>query len=468
MAEGIAVHGPLLRAIGVYGHDRVEPIVLASLVTGDPLLIIGSAGTGKTYLLNSLAEALGLEHRHYNASLINFDDLVGFPYPKEDGEGIRYLQTPATVWDAESVLVDEISRCKPEHQNRFFSLVHERRIQGIALPHLRYRWAAMNPCMPNQGHGNYEGSVPLDQALADRFAFVIEVPDWDGLSDGDRRLVSDPRGDGIISTDDCGLREALEAAGSRYRTLFDAFPDAYRDYATHAATLLGTAGIRLSPRRVRQLSRNLLAVAAVNGGRASDDLFRLTLSCTIPDSAWGSVPEETAVRGAHRAAWDAAFSTGTDRWLNGFVLEPSLGKRVKRLLNDCPDSDTATLAVSRTLASEPAERRAAFAFALYPVALACPGLVGNEGVNELGKLAGEIVHVEGEIEWQERVSGPRTNHPGYEGFSSALKGLRGPRRQRAQQLFNYLLVNKVPVKDPASLEKELNTCIAAIRSWRRR
>jgi len=43
-------------------------LVLAALVTEDPLLLIGASGTGKTFLLNSLSEALGLEHRHYNAS----------------------------------------------------------------------------------------------------------------------------------------------------------------------------------------------------------------------------------------------------------------------------------------------------------------------------------------------------------------------------------------------------------------
>ena len=47
----------LLRSLGVYGYDAVEPIILASLVTGDPLLLIGKAGTGKTLL----AIAAGLQ-----------------------------------------------------------------------------------------------------------------------------------------------------------------------------------------------------------------------------------------------------------------------------------------------------------------------------------------------------------------------------------------------------------------------
>lgn len=147
--------------LGVYGFDDFEIAVLAALVTEDPLLLIGRSGTGKTYLLNSLSEALALEHRHYNASLISFDDLIGFPFPEQEAGTVRFLETPATVWPAQSVLIDEISRCKPEHQNRLFALVHERKIQGIALSNLRFRWAAMNPPSGDQGEGDdYLGSEP--------------------------------------------------------------------------------------------------------------------------------------------------------------------------------------------------------------------------------------------------------------------------------------------------------------------
>ena len=113
----------ILRKLGVYGFDHLELVILASLVSEDPLLLIGKAGTGKTYLLNSISESLNLEHRHYNASFLSFDDLVGFPYPDSDGKEITFLKTPATIWNAESVLIDELSRCKPEVQNKFFSII---------------------------------------------------------------------------------------------------------------------------------------------------------------------------------------------------------------------------------------------------------------------------------------------------------------------------------------------------------
>jgi MoxR-like ATPase len=37
----------------------------AALVTEDPMLLIGQSDTGNIYLLNTISEAVGFEHRHY-------------------------------------------------------------------------------------------------------------------------------------------------------------------------------------------------------------------------------------------------------------------------------------------------------------------------------------------------------------------------------------------------------------------
>jgi hypothetical protein len=50
-----------LRELGVFGFDPVEVVILAALVSEDPLLLIGRSGTGKTFLLNSLSEALAAD-----------------------------------------------------------------------------------------------------------------------------------------------------------------------------------------------------------------------------------------------------------------------------------------------------------------------------------------------------------------------------------------------------------------------
>ena len=89
------------------------------------------------------------------------------------------------------VFVDELSRTRPDLQNKLFSIIHERRVQGIPLEKLRYRWAAMNP-PPAAGDDAdddgdaYLGAEPLDPALADRFAFLLEVPGWAELTDAEK------------------------------------------------------------------------------------------------------------------------------------------------------------------------------------------------------------------------------------------------------------------------------------------
>ena len=71
----------LLRPLGVVGYGALEPALLAALATEEPLLLVSDHGAAKTLLLVRLAGALGLALRHYNASILQFDDLIGFPIP---------------------------------------------------------------------------------------------------------------------------------------------------------------------------------------------------------------------------------------------------------------------------------------------------------------------------------------------------------------------------------------------------
>ena len=435
------------KSLGVYGFAKRELPILAALVTEDPLLLIGRSGTGKTYLLNSISEALGLEHRHYNASLISFDVLVGFPYPDDAKESVRFLQTPATIWGAESVLVDEISRCKPEHQNRLFSLVHERRIQGIALDTLRYRWAAMNPCTSDQGESEeYFGSEPLDPALADRFSVIIDVGDWDELSDADRKRISDPGGEGLVSNDGGALKEALAGWRQEFETQLKSCAPEVLDYACAAVTALGDGGIRVSPRRSRLLTRTLLAAGIIEGG-FKDKSFQVVLEASLPHRTWGDPPNTDKILAAHRLAWDSALLTGDEQWVHRFHLVRPLASKVRLLRDNCPGPDTGTLAVEQLLANEPRERAAAFALATYPAAIAGKLSIGAEGLNDLGRLAAEVLSVDGEIEWQERLAQTKTVAPEYTRIVSVLKRLKGARQERARQLFYWCLINKISVEN---------------------
>lgn len=452
-----------LSQLGVYGFDKVEPVILAALVTEDPLLLIGETGTGKTYLLNSLSEVLGLEHRHYNASLISFDDLVGFPYPDAANEGVKFLETPATVWGAESVLIDEISRCKPEHQNRLFSLIHERRLQGIALDRLRYRWAAMNPCSADQtSYEDYSGSEPLDPALADRFALFVKAVDWGNLSEGEKKGVSDPKGEGAVSNDGGSLKKEVQEWRDKFNRQVEACPLDILTYVTTVVTLFNAARIRVSPRRARLLSRSLLATVIITG-KVDSALFLQILTCSLPHVSWGEGVKQEKIAAIHKTAWKLLKENADNAWVMQINLIESLSEKLRILVDECPNPDVGTQAVEQLISNQPIEKVLAFAFATFSAASRNKLPVSAEAIHDLGKVAMPIFLIDGKITWQERLSQSNSKHPEFVRYSQAMKGLFGPRKQRAKQFFSYCLVNGVKVEEPELLEEEIDQCIKIIK-----
>jgi MoxR-like ATPase len=452
-----------LADLGVYGFDRHETAILAALVTEDPLLLVGRSGTGKTFLLNTLSEALGLEHRHYNASLISFDDLVGFPYPDDAHTTVRFLETPATVWGAESVLIDEISRCKPEHQNRLFSLVHERRLQGLLLGKLRYRWAAMNPCTSDQGGTeDYSGSEALDPALADRFALVVTAADWSDLTSAQQTAIVAPSGEGCITPQNERLRDAVAAWREQFLEQANTCPARVITYVTTVVNALNGAGVRISPRRARLLARSLVAASIVEG-RAASAVFRSVLDCSLPHSTWGEVIDTAVIAAAHRAGWDASRETA-GAWIHAFLAEPSLSRKLCVLLVQCSDPDEGSQAVAQLIANESPDRAAAFAFVTYPAALAgALPMIGAEGVNDLAKLAVPLLDVEGEISWQERLSEKGTSHPTIAAIGQVLAPLRDSRLARARQFLTACVVRQIPLEAPGPLEQQMHEGVKLLR-----
>ena len=180
----------LTEPLGLFGWKTLEPVILAALATELPMLLVGKHGSAKSFLLERLAESLNLNFRSYNASLINYDDLVGIPIPANNNTTLEYISNPNSIWDAEVVFIDEINRTKPELQNKLFPIIYDKRVQGQKLEKLKYRWAAMNPSFSDEDEDiAYFGAMPLDPALADRFPFIIEVPEWDDLSKKDKKNI---------------------------------------------------------------------------------------------------------------------------------------------------------------------------------------------------------------------------------------------------------------------------------------
>ncbi|MFP6733591.1 MAG: MoxR family ATPase, partial [Rhodospirillales bacterium] len=299
----------LLSSIGLFGLLDLEPIILAALVTEAPLLLIGPHGTGKSLLLTRIAEVLGLEFRHYNSSLLNFDDLVGFPLPDKDGS-LEYVKTPAAIWGAEAVIFDEISRCRPDIQNKPFPIIHERRAQGILLEDLRYRWAAMNPPTSEGEDEGYIGSEPLDPALTDRFAFIVNMPSWDRFSEDEQLAIILADDSAVTANSANDFRRAITSTMAALPSIKASIGKAVAVYVRTLVALLAQAGISLSPRRAGILLRSVLAVHAAAltldaDARLSDSAL-LAVRNGLPQVAEGITISDTKLLGAHREAWRLA------------------------------------------------------------------------------------------------------------------------------------------------------------------
>ncbi len=366
-----------LRALGVVGWDALEPAILAALATESPLLLVGPHGTAKTLLLARLAEALGLSFRHYNASILSFDDLLGYPVP-QDGR-LVYLETPATIWQAEAVLFDEVSRCRPELQNKLFPLVHERVAQGVPLSRLRHRWAAMNP-PPREGAATafeYEGAEPLDVALADRFSFVLDVPTLDQLGEEDRRKVLLGHG---RPEEDAGrrLQAAVRATQEHLAEAEQELRQTAADYTDVFAAQLATAGHPLSTRRAVTLVRNIeslrAAERALDGeARSLEDSFYAAARASLPDAAWGRPVEGHVLLAAHRAAWQAAKLQG-DAPERALLVETDPLRRIALALTlDLPAAEAGAVIADGFSALSRPERLVTSAV-LFPRLARKPGL----------------------------------------------------------------------------------------------
>ena len=367
----------LTKPLGLLGWDNLEPVLLAALATEEPLLLIGKHGTAKSFLLERLAQALNLNYRFYNASLVNYDDLVGIPVPDSTQTSLRYISTPTAIWDAEVVFIDELNRTRPDLQNKLFSIIHERRVQGVQLERLRYRWAAMNPPPSDDQDPSevYLGAEPLDPALADRFGFLIEVPDWSDLSETEKKvlLFDQFRGRHEFPVNVAGLVERTRASFE----LFCANPPDLTGYFVALESQLRGSGTRFSSRRLSTLFRTALGIhasritlAQTAGEEApSPDLEHslfLALSHGHPGLASGQIDRSTLLA-IHRQAWNIADLRDDDPWKELLNIVDPLERVICASKADFPlsEADLSSL-VLEAVASQPNdELRGAASLALY-------------------------------------------------------------------------------------------------------
>ena len=318
------VHRTITQQLGIRGWSHLDPIILAALATDSPLLLVGSHGTGKSLLVERIALALDLPMRHYNASLLNYDDLVGIPMPDSEGKSLEFITSPGTIWDAGFAFFDEISRCRTDLQNKLFPIIHERKVIGIPLSNLRHRWAAMNPPAPqdlnlSDASAVYLGSEPLDPALVDRFPFVVTVPDWSQLSTEDRANLINLSSVDQMTVINLNLPDLINDCVHEIERITPEISTWIHDYVLSVMDFLDQAELPQSPRRAHMLARNVIAVHAArtiiegNDGDISRSA-EIALCYSMPQTATDVPPSTVKIVALHRQAWQLTEYLDDDAW----------------------------------------------------------------------------------------------------------------------------------------------------------
>ena len=283
----------ILKQLGIFGwSERDEDLVLASLLTGDPLLLIGNHGCAKTHVATKVAQALGRRFLVYDASKCMFEDVLGYPDVGKLKHGvIEYVPSPVTIWDKEFVLIDELNRAEPCMQSKWLDCIRSRRIMGFPTQ-VKWVWAAMNPM-------SYSACNALDAALVGRFALFLYPPDVLQMEEADRiRVAMHINGDdapslaewtcgvsaGTVAISDVNevgrkMRETLVQAGRHFLRLKEQISTLAEFLAKFADLLMReTKGeVALDGRRLGFIHRNLLANRAIELAKAE------VFGATLPD-----------------------------------------------------------------------------------------------------------------------------------------------------------------------------------------
>jgi MoxR-like ATPase len=154
----------------IVGHREVIRKLLTALLAGGHVLIEGVPGLGKTLLVKTAAETLGLSFKRvqFTPDLMP-SDIVGTQVLTET-DGRREFSFKAGPIFAHVVLGDEINRATPKTQSAVLEAMEERQVTVFGTTYLLeppfFVLATQNPI-------ELEGTYPLPEAQMDRFLFKV-------------------------------------------------------------------------------------------------------------------------------------------------------------------------------------------------------------------------------------------------------------------------------------------------------
>ncbi len=156
----------------VLGQAALVDDLLVALLAGGHVLLEGLPGLGKTLLVRTLADCLGMRFARiqFTPDLMP-SDVTGTRILEEaaDGRHFRFQRGPLF---ANLVLADEINRATPKTQSALLEAMQE---GSVTVGGETHRLEPPFLVVATQNPIELEGTFPLPEAQLDRFLFKLEV-----------------------------------------------------------------------------------------------------------------------------------------------------------------------------------------------------------------------------------------------------------------------------------------------------
>ncbi len=153
----------------IVGQDEVIDQILLSIFSGGHSLLVGVPGLAKTLMVNTLAQALGLDFKRiqFTPDLMP-SDILGSEILDENRQ-FKFIQGPIF---SNIILADEINRTPPKTQAALLEAMQER---AVTIAGHNYKLALPYFVLATQNPIEQEGTYPLPEAQLDRFMFSVKL-----------------------------------------------------------------------------------------------------------------------------------------------------------------------------------------------------------------------------------------------------------------------------------------------------
>ncbi len=153
----------------IVGQNEVVDEILLSIFSGGHALLVGVPGLAKTLMVNTIAQALGLQFKRiqFTPDLMP-SDILGSEILDENRQ-FKFIKGPIF---SNIILADEINRTPPKTQAALLEAMQER---TVTIAGHNYKLDLPYFVLATQNPIEQEGTYPLPEAQLDRFMFSVKL-----------------------------------------------------------------------------------------------------------------------------------------------------------------------------------------------------------------------------------------------------------------------------------------------------